>query len=82
MAESAFRSSQKKSRAADTEQSTTRLNRVRNPVRSPTAIDRRRRSRFGPGSATDQAIACPYQVAHISRTRQWITSFVRVDERA
>jgi len=27
------------------------------------AVDRRRRSRFGPGSATDQAIACPYQVA-------------------
>src|SRR6266566_8247374 len=39
-------------------------------------LDLRRRSRFGPWSATDQAIACPCQVACGSVTRQRITSLV------
>lgn len=45
-------------------------------IRSPDGDDQRRRSRFGPGSAADQAIACPYQVALGTVTRQWITSLV------
>lgn len=44
-----------------------------------TALDQRRKLRFGPGSATLQAIACPYQAALGFGTRQWITPFGKVN---